>query len=519
MQVWMDLSPIEFEFLRTRYIALLQEVGMGVLESSIAETVVMSKNFDSSVIALEGIRENSGIMFGTDFSSIEIGVTQFLQTLTRTSPRLVLLEVSKVDTLFAINSESQFVQLHTPGDRTNDKTKILSKIVSVFAKNVKNRFMPEGLNLTLRHLALQKGIAKECVHWDIHTNSWTKSGGSTVASNETHTSCFFNYLSTYAVIEKEETEEGFEVMIVLALSLSTIFLVTTSAICCILCWKRIKDQQYINHAKDNFDPVVDNQPLCQIHQTLNKPIYHGVPSQYMDDSGHLRHNTSIPTSKHNAQNKYLNSMETSQGDGDFLNDLTVPQRPVLGQFGNWHSNNSSPSHNLLETVSLNPHLVNSYSQGNIYAEVDPNYQADSGFTEDSSDLPSDRKEDSAYNSSSSNSNFGHYDGYRIRNGCVRPDIIGTLNPSIQEEYRRCETNKQKPGKPKVFSISKTMIHGNIPYSSDESEDKQVGNFSLRTVHDRNLRKTKKKPQSIDNKYLLPHQENRSKQSYESHRVS
>ena len=45
MQVWMDLSPIEFEFLRTRYIALLQEVGMGVLESSIAETVVMSKNF------------------------------------------------------------------------------------------------------------------------------------------------------------------------------------------------------------------------------------------------------------------------------------------------------------------------------------------------------------------------------------------------------------------------------------------------------------------------------------------
>ena len=92
-------------------------------------------------------------------------MTQFLQTLTRNSPRLVLLEVSKVDTLFAINSESQFVQLHTPGDGPNDKIKILSKVVSVFAKNVKNRFMPEGLNLTLKHLALQKGIPKVCGHY------------------------------------------------------------------------------------------------------------------------------------------------------------------------------------------------------------------------------------------------------------------------------------------------------------------------------------------------------------------
>ena len=92
-------------------------------------------------------------------------MTQFLQTLTRNSPRLVLLEVSKVDTLFAINSESQFVQLHTPGDGDSDKIKILSKIVSVFAKNVKNRFMPEGLNLTLKHLALQKGIPKVRGHY------------------------------------------------------------------------------------------------------------------------------------------------------------------------------------------------------------------------------------------------------------------------------------------------------------------------------------------------------------------
>jgi len=237
---WLDFSPIEFEFLRTRYIGILQDVGMGVLESSISETILTSDNFDLSVVSLAGIKENSGIIFGTDFSTIQIEVTQFLQTLTRNSPRLVLLEVSKIDTLFAINSVSQYVQLQTPGDRLNDKTEILSKIVSVFAKNVKNRFMPEGLNLTLKHLALQKGNPKACVHWDIHTNMWTKAGCSTISSNETHTTCLFNYLSSYAVVQVKEDKTSTKVVAILVASLTVIFGAASTVICCILCWKRIK---------------------------------------------------------------------------------------------------------------------------------------------------------------------------------------------------------------------------------------------------------------------------------------
>merc|ERR1719225_122909 len=80
---------------------------------------------------------------------------------------------------------------------------ILSKIVSVFTKNIKNRYLSQRLNLTLKHLALQQGISKECVHWDIQTNSWTVSGSTVLASNATHTTCSFSYLSTYAVVRAQ----------------------------------------------------------------------------------------------------------------------------------------------------------------------------------------------------------------------------------------------------------------------------------------------------------------------------
>ena len=36
---------------------------------------------------------------------------------------------------------------------------ILSKVVSVFSKNSKNRFLPEALNLTMKHLSRQKGVS------------------------------------------------------------------------------------------------------------------------------------------------------------------------------------------------------------------------------------------------------------------------------------------------------------------------------------------------------------------------
>ena len=101
-----------------------------------------------------------GVKSGSDFSTISLGVTQFLKSLTRNSPRLVLLEVSKVDTLFSISDSQQLAQIDARG---GEAVRILSQVVSVFAKNVKNRFMSEGINITLRHLAVQNDVKKVCI--------------------------------------------------------------------------------------------------------------------------------------------------------------------------------------------------------------------------------------------------------------------------------------------------------------------------------------------------------------------
>ena len=98
-----------------------------------------------------------GVKSGSDFSTISLGVTQFLKSLTRNSPRLVLLEVSKVDTLFSISDRQQLALRGEPGE---GDVLILSQVVSVFAKNVKNRYMSEGINITLKHLAVQKDVKK-----------------------------------------------------------------------------------------------------------------------------------------------------------------------------------------------------------------------------------------------------------------------------------------------------------------------------------------------------------------------
>ena len=81
---------------------------------------------DLSVLSLEGVKGNPEFIFVTDFSIVEIEVTVFLRTSTRNFPRLVLLEMSQIDTLFAIYSVCQLVQVHTPGDRLKDKTEIVS---------------------------------------------------------------------------------------------------------------------------------------------------------------------------------------------------------------------------------------------------------------------------------------------------------------------------------------------------------------------------------------------------------
>jgi len=119
--------------------------------------------------------------------------------------------------------------------------------------------------------------------------------------------------------------------------------------------------------------------------------------------------------------------------------------------------------NLAKNTNQIPYLVNSYSQVNIYAELDPEFEVDSGFTDELSDQTCDRNEDSLYNSSS---NCGYYQDSTVRNIVSKQSI--------------------KDRKSKLFSISRTLRHSNTLYSSDESEDKQVVGLSLQKAREKNI---------------------------------
>ena len=148
------------------------------------------------------ILSSSTIAENTDFDrqfSVKVNVpkSSFVKTLTKNWKSLVVMEISKVDTIFDIDTGSNILRTTT----NVHGEKIVSNIVSVFSKNAKNLFLPgPPLNLTFRHIILDSG-KRVCTHWDIHKNTWSTEGCVTQETNETHTHCSCQYLSTYAVLQ------------------------------------------------------------------------------------------------------------------------------------------------------------------------------------------------------------------------------------------------------------------------------------------------------------------------------
>ena len=95
-----------------------------------------------------------------------MGGRQLIKSQPRNLPYLVLLEVSKVDTLFTISEKNEPTkkQLKT-GEVVDEGVNIVSKIVSLFAKNFRNRLLSTSLNLTMEHLSLQTGVGKVSGHF------------------------------------------------------------------------------------------------------------------------------------------------------------------------------------------------------------------------------------------------------------------------------------------------------------------------------------------------------------------
>ena len=110
-----------------------------------------------------------------------------------------------------------------------------------------------------------------------------------------------------------------------------------------------------------------------LHQNSSRPLVH--------QSNTMHHS---PTIGHNLPAAFLTSRPSQQRRDTFTDltrgtftDLATPQRPMLG--ASFMQNFESPTHQRLH-----------HSQGNIYAEVEHDYEVDSGFTEESVDLRSER---------------------------------------------------------------------------------------------------------------------------------
>ena len=190
------------------------------------------------------ILSSSTIAENTDFDrqfSIKVNVpkSSFVKTLTKNWKSLVVMEISKVDTIFDIDTGSHI--LRTTSNFHDEK--IVSNIVSVFSKNAKNLFLPgPPLNLTFRHIILDSG-KRVCTHWDIHKNTWSTEGCVTQETNETHTHCSCQYLSTYAVLQKQSGSSIMDktTVWIIILSLSTLTVIITILVIVAICYcKRVK---------------------------------------------------------------------------------------------------------------------------------------------------------------------------------------------------------------------------------------------------------------------------------------
>ena len=60
-----------------------------------------------------------------------------------------------------------------------------------------------NLRMELFEALIKVPRVQECVHWDIQSHRWVSGGNQLVASNSTHSTCHFSYLSTYAVIRAQ----------------------------------------------------------------------------------------------------------------------------------------------------------------------------------------------------------------------------------------------------------------------------------------------------------------------------
>jgi len=529
---WLDLSLIELEFQRSRFINLLTELGIVALNNQRPEHHLNADNLDLSVIHLVRRGENLVSKFGD--LSLDGGFELLSSQKPRSPvPHLLLLKVFKVDTLLSISGGQ---------NGGEEDVTILSPVVSLFAKNFNNRFLPLGLNLTIKHLVVTDK-KKECVRWDVHVNFWTGEGCKTLFSNSTHTVCSFDYISTYALIQASDVPEDLKILPIVIISITICCVAAIILTFAFLCWKRVKthtkpvvgcrrhwwccqsktwDDFYTLpdptslHSAQDFYSLPDPTSLHSARATSTQSSMISTTTQmsrpHLDDGRCCYEEKdmgdSLESPLHLGEYHVVTLQRRDQQMGVTLQKMgqhhgtthqrfqTVQALPSESQYSLRHQgikyNTSNRDFNMSSGYYLKPsqrrhQSVEEWcqgseswsptqsSRGNIYAEVgsqdyyfegDSGYteggskvrsqdyyiEGDSGYTEEgSSDVASDRKEESLYTSSSSNSILAIY------NQKPRP----ATNAAIVDRDARKTMN------PKVFSISKVV--GRENYCNEHSQ--------------------------------------------------
>ena len=74
----------------------------------------------------------------------------------------------------------------------------------------------------------------------MHINFWTGQGCKTVSSNETHTICSFDYISTYALIQTPDVPDDLKILPIVIISITNCCVAAIILTLAVLCWKRVQ---------------------------------------------------------------------------------------------------------------------------------------------------------------------------------------------------------------------------------------------------------------------------------------
>ena len=96
------------------------------------------------------------------------------------------------------------------------------------------------VGIVLTFLIFKMNLLQECVRWDVHVNFWTRQGCKTLFSNSTHTTCEFDYISTYAVIKTLDEADDLKILPIVIISVTNCCVAGIIIMFAVLCWKRVK---------------------------------------------------------------------------------------------------------------------------------------------------------------------------------------------------------------------------------------------------------------------------------------